>query len=208
MPTHSSANSEPSYWSSPPVPESWHATIREHMPPFDPRLTPTRGMGTIPELFRTYPNVQRSYHPSLSFAAFGPQAERVTREHGLDDGLGEQSPLARLYDLDGHVLLLGVGHESNTSLHLGEVRAPGAEYELQGAAIYDENGERAWVTFRELKEESERFKDLGAAYERENPHKVFKTGLATTRLFSQRALVDFATRWVEADRRARREALS
>jgi len=43
-------------------------------------------------------------------------------DHGLDDPR-ENSPLARVYDRDGDVLLLGVGHDSNTSLHLAEHRA-------------------------------------------------------------------------------------
>ncbi len=34
----------------------------------------------------------------------------VTAGHTLEFGLGEGSPLARVYDLDGFVLLLGVGH--------------------------------------------------------------------------------------------------
>lgn len=56
-------------------------------------------------------------------------------DHSLDDALGEGSPLARVYDLDGQVLLLGVGHDNNTSLHLAEYRAefPGRRWEGQGS---------------------------------------------------------------------------
>ena len=34
--------------------------------------------------------------------------------HGLD------SPVGRVYELDGQVLLLGVDHTANTTIHLGE----------------------------------------------------------------------------------------
>lgn len=59
----------------------------------------------------------------MSFAALGPAAEEITAGHALPDSLREGSPLARLYECDARVLLLGVGHDSNTSLHLGEYRA-------------------------------------------------------------------------------------
>jgi aminoglycoside 3-N-acetyltransferase len=36
--------------------------------------------------------------------------------------LGNGSPLARIYDLDGYVLLLCVPYTSNTSFHLAEYR--------------------------------------------------------------------------------------
>lgn len=124
MPAQSGEWSDPAEWSNPPVPESWWETIRRERPPFDPRTTPTRGMGRIAELFRTWPGALRSDHPRVSFAALGPNAEPVTAGHADDGGgLGERSPLARLYELDADVLLLGVGHERNTSLHLAEVRA-------------------------------------------------------------------------------------
>ena len=81
MPAHSPGLTEPSGWESPPVPESWWPVIREHMPAYDPELTPTRSMGIIAETFRKQKGVLRSAHPQVSFCACGPQASRITNNH-------------------------------------------------------------------------------------------------------------------------------
>lgn len=121
MPTHSGHLSDPASWTDPP--EAWWDTIREATPAYDPLLTPTRGMGAIAECFRHVPGVLRSAHPCVSAAAVGPDADALVDHHPLELGLGEGSPQARLYDLDGHVLLLGVTHANNTSLYVSELRA-------------------------------------------------------------------------------------
>jgi aminoglycoside 3-N-acetyltransferase len=107
MPTHSADYSDPGKWKNPPVQESWLEAIRQNMPAFDPRTVPTLGMGRIPETFRSWPEALRSSHPAFSFAAWGRHASLVTGDHSLDYSLGEDSPLARIYELDGQVLLLG-----------------------------------------------------------------------------------------------------
>jgi aminoglycoside 3-N-acetyltransferase len=80
-------------------------------------------MGAVVECFRNFPGAKRSNHPIVSFIAVGGEADRVVENHELDYGFGETSPLARLYDLDAWLLLLGVGHTNNSSLHLVEYRA-------------------------------------------------------------------------------------
>ncbi len=78
-------------------------------------------MGAISECVRTWPGVCRSSHGPHPVAAVGPLAAELTgRRHCSDYAL--DSPLARLIDLDGWVLLMGVGFEVCTLMHLLEER--------------------------------------------------------------------------------------
>jgi hypothetical protein len=61
----------------------------------------------LPEVARRWRGAQRSAQPASSFAAVGHGAKAVTSGHQLTSGLGEDSPLGRIYELAGDVLLLG-----------------------------------------------------------------------------------------------------
>ena len=204
MPTFSGGLSEPSLWQHPPVPAEWWPVVRASMPPFDARTTPTGGIGATAELFRTWPGVVRSDHPTSSMAALGPRAEELMAEHPLDDPLGDGSPLGRLYALNARVLLLGVGHGNNTSLHLAERRAFGERQDLTrtGSPVM-RDGERLWVTYTEPLALTDDFEALGAAFEAVSGNVTCgRVGAGVGRLMDQPALVDFGADWLGRHREA------
>ncbi|MDK2879324.1 MAG: aminoglycoside 3-N-acetyltransferase [Thermoanaerobacteraceae bacterium] len=201
MPTHSGDYSDPGNWGNPPVPEEWWPVIKETMPAYEPEITPTRGMGKIPETFRNFPGVIRSSHPLLSFAAWGKNAKQLASNHSLNNALGENSPLARLYDLDGWVLLLGVGYDSNTSFHLAEYRAPGSK-PFRGGAPVIENGQRVWKSYNDIEFDTDVFPQIGSGFEKQRSVRKGKVGLAPSRYFKQREAVDFAVEWLTKMRKA------
>jgi aminoglycoside N3'-acetyltransferase len=91
--------------------------------PFDPSATPAApDLGVVAETFRHLPGVMRSGH-SFAAAAAGPHAARITADPLPLPPHGPESPVGRVHELDGQVLLLGVGHDADTTLHLAELLA-------------------------------------------------------------------------------------
>ncbi|QPV62903.1 AAC(3) family N-acetyltransferase [Halosimplex litoreum] len=202
MPAHTGQYTDPSAWSNPPIPDDWIETIRAERPPFRPETTPTRGMGAIAECFRGYPATVRSRHPTVSFAAWGAEAEAVVADHAYDEGLGEESPLAAVYDRGGKVLLLGTGHDTNTSIHLAEYRAEFPKSRTTDDAPVLVDDRRVRVEYGDIETDTSDFAALGADFEDDRPWAVDRAsvGAAEARLIDQPALVDFAVEWFESNR--------
>lgn len=99
------------------VPPEW----RDHVPPFDPqRSRAIRDNGVLPEFLRTTPGARRSGNPGASVVALGAKAKWFTANHPLDYGYGEGSPLAKLVEAGGKVLMLGAPLDTLTLLHHAE----------------------------------------------------------------------------------------
>lgn len=193
MPAQSADLTDPANWGAPPVPASWHQTIRETMPAYDPGTTPTRDMGRVAELFRNWPGALRSHHPSASFAALGPLSGQITGHHDLADPLGEGSPLGALYRLDAKVLLIGVDFDKCTVLHLAERRAwPDRPRITEGAPLI-RDGLRQWVVFDVPSVmDSDAFLPIGASALRSGIATSGALGEARGILVGVRPLVDHA----------------
>jgi len=82
---------------------------------FHPDLPADPLMGVISETLRQHPRARRSTHPIYSFA--GVNVENALRAQGLENPMG---PIQVLSESEGWVLLLGVDHTSNTSIHYAE----------------------------------------------------------------------------------------
>jgi aminoglycoside 3-N-acetyltransferase len=174
---------------------------RDRMPAFDRLLTPATGAGRIAEALRTTPGAVRSGHPQSSFAAIGARAVGLMAGHRLTSHLGEQSPLAAIYDVrDAAILMVGVGYARCSALHLAEYRytdrPPMRVYEC----VVSTNGERHWTDYRDVVLDDEKFGLIGrharVMVGGANGH----VGNADCRLMPMGDVVDFATDWMARHR--------
>ena len=202
MPTQTWKNLDPSvgvHWEEP---KEWWQAIRDNWPAYNKDITPTNTMGAVAEMFRKWPGTLRSDHPARSVAAWGKHAQYITENHDLSDIFGEDSPIGKLYKLDGYVLLIGVGYDKNTSLHLADVRAeyPNKHLSTESSAMMV-NGKREWVSYDTLYVDGEDFEQIGEEFEKLNKVVFGELGNGTLRLMKQKEVVDFATDWVQKNRK-------
>jgi len=86
---------------------------------FDPLVTPSLN-GAITEAARARPDAVRSFHPTHALTAIGPDAVDLLKDDLERGALGRDCGLDRLIKKGGYVLLLGVDHKANSSIHVGE----------------------------------------------------------------------------------------
>ncbi|NOK07487.1 aminoglycoside 3-N-acetyltransferase [Corallococcus exercitus] len=126
--------------------------LREEIPAFDKRTArASRDHGILAETLRTWPGAVRSDHPDAGMVAIGARAEWLCADHPFHYGYGPGSPLARLVEAGGKVLMLGAPLEKLTLLHHAEHLAdlPGKRVvRYQRALLVD--GQRRWVDFEEF----------------------------------------------------------
>jgi aminoglycoside 3-N-acetyltransferase len=91
---------------------------REHLAPFD--ITQSRAVranGVLPEFLRTTPGAYRSANPGASMVALGARADWFCADHPMDYGYGPGSPLAKLVEAQGRVLMAGAPWDTMTLIH-------------------------------------------------------------------------------------------
>jgi len=98
---------------------TWRTVTPEH-PSWDEVTTPSH-TGVLTEVFRTCYATARSIHPTHSVAACGPQARHLLARHHLGDTpVSANSPYGLMRDYESYILMLGVGLETSTAIHLPE----------------------------------------------------------------------------------------
>jgi aminoglycoside 3-N-acetyltransferase len=158
--------------------------------PFDAESTPCRSMGVVADTFRRMPDVLRSDSPH-AFAATGPEAAAITAPHPVDVPHGLDSPVGRVYERDGYVLLLGVGHDADTTVHLAENLA-GVRYRRRAAACISHEGRAIRVEYGEPDHCCANFARLDEWLEAGGRQRRGQVGGAAARLARSRDIVDAA----------------
>ena len=116
--------------------------------PFDPAATPASpDLGIVADTFWRLPGVKRSAHP-FACAALGPRAERIVADPLPLPPHIPASPVGRVHEFDGQVLLIGVGHDADTTLHLAELLAA-VPYRVPKHCTVEQNGRPVRVRYGE-----------------------------------------------------------
>ncbi|MGW7100755.1 aminoglycoside N(3)-acetyltransferase [Streptomyces sp. NPDC054838] len=178
--------------------------FRARMPAFDPRRTPSRGVGRFAEAVRTTPGAARSAHPQTSFAALGKDARRLCSGHRLECHLGEESPLGKMCWEGGQVLMINVGFSACTAFHLAEYRIPKPPLRMYDCVVKvnlpgGRQGEE-WTTYEDVALDDSDFAEIGDAF----PHSRLRRGRlggAAAVLFSISDAVGHAIDWMTENRR-------
>lgn len=156
--------------------------------PFDVLRTPCLEMGVLADTFWRMPGVLRSDSPH-AFAAIGPAAAQITAPHPIDIPHGLNSPAGRVYELDGQVLLLGVDHSNNTTVHLCEYMA-GVRYRIQKSQAIWKDGRLARLDYAEIDHCCQNFNLAEGWLEERNLQRKGIVGYAEARLMRSRDIVE------------------
>ena len=154
---------------------------------FNPQVTPCPEMGIVADTFWRQPHTLRSDN-AHAFAATGKYAELITASHPIDLPHGVNSPVGRIYELDGQILLLGVGQDANTTIHLAENLA-GVRYRHQSRLKILQDGKPVWFDFEEVNHCCQNFKKVDTWLEQKNLLRKGIVGHAEARLMNSRDIV-------------------
>jgi aminoglycoside 3-N-acetyltransferase len=192
-------------------PPDWKDSYLRELPAYDPTISqPARDNGRVPERIWTWPDSVRSAHPEANVTAIGRQASWLVSDQPDDFPQGAGSPLAKLVEAEGQVLMLGAPLSTITLLHHSETLAEGREKRFvtyRMPVLVD--GRTEWRTYRDIDTTARGafpYEDLFA----EDAFEVIgrealaagcgRTGLvgrAVSYLFEASALTRFGIEWIE-----------
>jgi len=187
-------------------PEKWRKAYLEEFPPFNSSLSrANRRWSILTEYLRTWPGAYRSVNPEASCVAVGAKAKWLTENHPLQYGYGPSSPLARLCEAKGRVLLLGAPFSSITLLHYAEHLARiSNKLVVRYKVPILQNGRKVWVEVEEfdtcgniLPNTEEYFETIPRKFLASGKMRAGKVGMAQSYLFDASGFVDFAVKWLE-----------
>jgi aminoglycoside N3'-acetyltransferase len=174
---------------------SWSGNDEE---PFDSSTTPASpDLGVVADVFWRLPGAVRSSH-FFAFAAAGPLAVRITEGPLPLPPHTPESPVGRVHDLDGQVLLLGVGHDADTTLHLAELLA-GVPYRVPKYCTVLQDGIPVRVHYGENDHCCARFGLADEWLRARELQSEGRVGYADARLVSSREIVAVALEHLARD---------
>lgn len=102
------------------VPTHTWASVSKENPVYDARAS-VPCIGAVPRAAAFHPKAVRSMHATHSVAVFGKRAEEyAARDNGVCTPTPQEGCFGGLYEEKARILLIGVGQERNTFIHVSE----------------------------------------------------------------------------------------
>lgn len=156
---------------------------------FDPyRSEVSKSLGIVAQTFWRMGDVLRSDHLH-AFAASGPLAQEILRDPLPLPPHIQASPVGRVHQLDGQVLLLGVNHDADTTIHLAEL-VGGAPYRVTKSCTVVQGGVPMHLEYGENDHCCRRFVLVDGWLRAAGVQSEGVVGHATARLTRSRAIID------------------
>ncbi|MGH1477761.1 MAG: aminoglycoside N(3)-acetyltransferase [Geminicoccales bacterium] len=175
-----------------------HLAIQKQVPGFDSAKSDVRQNGAVPEVFRSWPGVVRSPHPTSSVLLLGPDAEALAAIHDPRGwATGPKTPWGRLRERDAmKILLIGVGWNRCSALHAAESNAEHKRTKIR--RFKNGHGPDAeWIEAPDVADDLDTlFPLVGAAWEKAGGVKAGKIGGADSKLTDYDPLLAFASHWI------------
>jgi aminoglycoside 3-N-acetyltransferase len=195
-------------------PAEWQQAYRAEMPAFDPGLSEAdHDMGRLPERIRTWPGAKASTAHVARMVALGSRAGWLTDDQPWDHPAGAGSPLAKLTEAGGQVLMIGAPLDTITLLHHAESLVDGPEKRLVSYAIpvrdggqvvwrdvhdHDTGSLGAFPYERVVRDGDEAFAVIGRLALAAGCGVTGQIGDAESHLFAAQPLVDYAVAWLRS----------
>lgn len=183
----------------------------DHVRGFDLARSPAaRDHGVFAEVLRCWPGAIRSRNPGASMVAVGARAAWLCADHPMNYGYGPGTPLGRIVESGGSVLLLGSHFDHVTLLHYAEhvarlehKRVVGYAVEIDGVEQRIEEFDTSEGVVDAMPERY--FERVVSRYVDEHQISSGLVGGARSWLLDARELAAFATAEMERDFGARQQ---
>lgn len=172
---------------------------KKKMHVFDAQNTPTY-TGAIPETFRKRKGVKRSLSPTHSLCALGKNAGKLAEGHeNADNPFAMSGPFGRLYRWKAKIMLLGVDHLANSSLHIVEDKPyfPVKVFTEKFKVLIRDRGNEKIIEARRHTDRSRKIRDPNIMEKyclRHKVMKILKIGNTELRIIDIKKFVDMMDR--------------
>ncbi|MCF7924671.1 MAG: AAC(3) family N-acetyltransferase [Candidatus Izimaplasma sp.] len=196
MPAHTSEMTNPRDWENPPVPKDWFEIIEKNRKPFDPQIFMPERVGQVAKTFLSYPKVKRTLHPEVSLSIYNNTGDVSWYNHSFDDR-ELISPLYKLKEEHGKILMMGTDFFTCSSVHLSEFLSDYSTIDSYNYQIkIDDKIKKVKVITKYFDDDDMNFKAISEEYIRQykntDDYKQVKVGLATLTLIDAYKLYEIA----------------